>query len=76
VRYYPVRRLVLDRETREVTTPYGAVRVKIARSPDGHDNVAPEYEDCRRLARQQHVPIKIVYQTAMAAALQASGRNQ
>jgi len=76
VRYHAVRRLVLRRETREVTTPYGIVRVKIAHAPDGHENVAPEYDDCKRLARERGAPIKLVYQTAVAAALQGSGRNQ
>src|SRR6185295_5782685 len=76
VRYHAVQRLVLARDTREVATPYGIVRVKIAHSPDGYENIAPEYEDCKRLAREQHVPIKLVYQTAVAAALRTSGRDQ
>jgi len=70
LRYYPVHRLVLTRTTREVSTPYGVVRVKTAASPDGHENVAPEYEDCKRLALAQQVPIKIVYQAALVAAAQ------
>lgn len=69
VRYHSVRRLVLERETREVATPYGVVRVKVAHSPDGHENIAPEYEDCKQLARARQVPIKIVYQAALAASL-------
>jgi uncharacterized protein (DUF111 family) len=64
LRYYPVQRVVLEREMRSVQTPYGAVRVKIARAPGGHDNFAPEYEDCRRLAAEKNVPIKVVYQGA------------
>lgn len=71
LRYYPARRIVLARQTRAVPTPYGMVRVKIALAPDGHENVAPEYEDCMRLAREQAVPIKLVYQAALAAALSA-----
>ena len=71
VRWYPVQRLVLARETREVSTPYGEVRVKVARSPEGHDNLAPEYDDCLRLARERHVPVKVVYQSALAAALRS-----
>lgn len=67
VRTYPVQRIVLARQMGEVTTEYGVVRVKIAESPDGHRNVAPEYEDCRRLAREQRVPLKLVYQAAQAA---------
>ena len=68
VRYYPVRRLVLPRDTRTVETPYGALRLKVAVSPDGHENIAPEYDDCRRLAQEKNVPIKLVYQAALAAA--------
>lgn len=75
LRYYPARRLVLSRDTWEVSTPYGTVRVKIALSPDGHENMAPEYEDCRRLAREKTVPIRLVYQAALAAA-QGSARNK
>jgi uncharacterized protein (TIGR00299 family) protein len=68
VRFHTVRRLVLPRETREVATPYGMVRLKIAVSPDGRQNVAPEYDDCKRIAREKNVPIKLVYQAAIAAA--------
>ena len=72
LRYYRVERIVLSRQTREVLTPYGTVRVKVARGPDGRENIAPEYEDCRRLASSQTIPIKIVYQAAVAAALNSS----
>ena len=75
LRYYPARRLVLSRETREVSTSYGTVRVKIALSPGGHENIAPEYEDCKRLAQEKAVPIKLIYQAALTAA-QGSARNK
>lgn len=74
VRYHPVHRSVLPRMVREVHTPYGTVRIKVAIGPDGHENLAPEYEDCKRLAREKRVPIKIVYQAALAAA--ALARDQ
>jgi uncharacterized protein (DUF111 family) len=69
VRVYPVRRHTLVREVRTVQTPYGEIRVKLARMPDGHWNVAPEYEDCRKAAEQTRTPLKLVYQAALAAAL-------
>ncbi len=72
LRYYPVRRTVLEREIVEVATSYGAVRVKIAKAPDGHRNLAPEYEDCKRLAREHKVPLKLVYQAALMAAIAAA----
>ena len=69
VRFYPVRRLVLPRHTREIDTAYGVVRVKVAISPDGRENLAPEYDDCKRLAAERSVPIKLVYQAALAGAV-------
>jgi hypothetical protein len=68
VRFHAVQRLMLPREETTVGTEYGAVRVKIARAPDGTVNVAPEYESCRRIARERGVPLKVVYQAAIAAA--------
>jgi len=75
VRYYPVRRLVLARHVREVESPYGRVRIKVAVSPDGCENLAPEYEDCKRIAGETGVSIKRVYQAALAAAVE-SARTQ
>ncbi len=69
LRYTTWARLVLPREERTVETLYGTVRVKIARAPDGTLNVAPEFEDCRRLATERGVALKVVYQAALAAAL-------
>ena len=69
LRFATWRRLVLPREERTVETPYGTVRVKIARAPDGTPNVAPEFDDCRRLASERGVPLKLIHQAALAAAL-------
>ena len=68
LRFHTVQRLVLPREQTTVGTEYGAVQVKIAHAPDGSTNIAPEYEDCRRIARERGVPLKAVYQAAIAAA--------
>jgi len=76
VRYYAVRRRILERSIRQVSTAYGSVRVKMALTPDGYENVAPEYDDCKRIAVEKSVPIKRVYQAALAAAVQSSARNK
>ena len=56
----------LAREFAEVETAWGAVRIKIARWPAGEvANAAPEYEDCRLIARKHKVPLKQVMQEAM-----------
>ncbi|MFN8543804.1 MAG: nickel pincer cofactor biosynthesis protein LarC [Candidatus Binatia bacterium] len=67
LRWTTWHRKVLPREEREVDTPYGRVRVKIAHAPDGTPNVAPEFEDCRRLAVERAVPLKVVHQAALLA---------
>jgi uncharacterized protein (TIGR00299 family) protein len=69
LRWTTWQRTVLPREERTVQTPWGAVRVKLARAPDGTVNVAPEFEDCRRLATERGVALKRVHQAALAAAL-------
>jgi pyridinium-3,5-bisthiocarboxylic acid mononucleotide nickel chelatase len=70
LRSYSVARVALRRESKSVTTAYGTVRVKIAHTPDGRENAAPEYEDCKRLAREKNVPLKVVYEAAVFAARQ------
>jgi uncharacterized protein (TIGR00299 family) protein len=69
IRWTTWHRLVLPREERTVGTPWGSVRVKIARAPDGTPNVAPEFEDCRRLAAAHGIALKTVHQAAIAAAV-------
>lgn len=68
VRYYAVRRQVLEREVLAVDTEFGRVEVKRSRAPDGSLNLAPEYESCRRAAREHNVALKSVYLAALAAA--------
>jgi uncharacterized protein (TIGR00299 family) protein len=69
LRWSAARRLVLPREEHRVETPWGSVRVKLARAPDGTLNVSPEFEDCRALALAHRVPLKVVQRAALAAAL-------
>jgi hypothetical protein len=76
VRIYEARRKVLDRELISVETPYGAVKVKVARRHGKALNVAPEYEDCQRLATQKGVPLKQVIIAAQAAYLQVGEKPE
>jgi uncharacterized protein (TIGR00299 family) protein len=58
-------KISLKREFVDVQTPWGTVKIKIARWPSGEvANAAPEYEDCRRLATEHAVPLKRVMQEA------------
>lgn len=66
-RTYEVAKRMLQRETHTVETPYGTVRVKIARLGERVVNVAPEYEDCLALARRHSVPVKEIYDAVRAS---------
>jgi uncharacterized protein (TIGR00299 family) protein len=68
VRMHPVERRKLAREERTVETAYGPVTVKIARWEKQVMNAAPEYRDCLRLAEEKGVPLKEVWQAALAEA--------
>jgi len=57
-------RQTLARRWENVTTEWGEVRIKIASMNGSVTNYAPEYEDCRRIAAQHHVPLKTVMQEA------------
>jgi uncharacterized protein (DUF111 family) len=61
MRLQPVRRLVLPREKDILETALGPVAVKRVRTPDGRERLLPEYEACRRLARDHQLPIKEIY---------------
>jgi uncharacterized protein (TIGR00299 family) protein len=67
VRMHPVERRKLEREERTVETGYGPVTVKIARWENRVMNAAPEYRDCLRLAEEKGVPLKEIWQAALAA---------
>ena len=62
-------RQALARRWETVRTPWGEVRIKIASMNGTVTNYAPEYEDCRRIAAEHHVPLKTVIQEASRAYL-------
>jgi uncharacterized protein (TIGR00299 family) protein len=67
VRIYPVERVMLAREVREVETLYGMIKIKVAFDNEGKvANLMPEYESCRQAAEEKQVPLKEVYQDAIS----------
>ena len=60
-------RQTLARRWENVRTQWGEVRIKIASMNGTVTNYAPEYEDCRRLAAEHRVPLKMVMQEASRA---------
>ena len=67
IRRQRVARSCLARDSERVETPYGAVRVKVARWGEGAVKAAPEYEDCRAAAQAHAVPLRDVYEAALTA---------
>jgi uncharacterized protein (DUF111 family) len=70
VRKREEKRQVLARKWVTVPTQWGEVRMKIASMNGTITNYAPEYEDCRRIAEENHVPLKSVMQAATQKYLQ------
>lgn len=64
VRTYRAQRKVLPREWVNVGTEFGDVRVKVSRVNGKILQVAPEFEDCRKLAEEKRVPLQRVMESA------------
>ena len=66
VRMMEVERVKLPRQSREVETRYGKVKVKVFRI-DTTERCAPEYGDCLRIARTEGVSVSDVMEEAKNA---------
>jgi uncharacterized protein (TIGR00299 family) protein len=66
VRQSLVSRVELPRTMVDVETPWGRVRVKVSGEPPFR--AKPEFEDCRRIAREQSIPLPEVLAAAARAA--------
>lgn len=75
IRRRPESRQVLQRKWVSAPTRWGDVRIKIASRNGTVANYAPEYEDCRRIAVENNVPLKNVMQEAVQAYLQSKMKN-
>jgi uncharacterized protein (TIGR00299 family) protein len=63
LRMISAERRVLAREIAEVETSFGKIRVKY----NERGGVTPEYEDCRRVAAEKGVPLRVVIGEATEA---------
>ena len=67
VRRWMVARTVLRRQPHTVSTPWGPIEGKIGWLRDGPPRFAPEFESCRRVAEEQNLPLREVYEAAQKA---------
>nr|WP_156345762.1 nickel insertion protein [Verrucomicrobium spinosum] len=68
VREQNMQRSTLPRDCIRVRTQFGEAIVKVSHLPGGAHKYAPEFEECRILARKAGVPLRDVYVAAEAAA--------
>ena len=73
LRYQELVRERLDREEVQVETPMGPVRFKVASRAGRVVNVAPEFDDCARLATEHGLSVKEVQAIAGKAYLDRQG---
>lgn len=69
LRHYPVQRQIADRVTKKITTPWGEASVKVSSYQNKICNIAPEFEDCRKLAEEHNIPLKQIQQQVLMQAL-------
>ncbi len=67
VRLHEVNRQILRRRFVSVTTQGGPVRMKVADVGAGWEKAAPEYQDCKQIAKRTGRPLKIVMEEALRA---------
>jgi pyridinium-3,5-bisthiocarboxylic acid mononucleotide nickel chelatase len=68
LRVLPVSRVTLARSKEDVRTPYGPVGIKVASLDGSAIGAEPEFEDCRRLAAANGIPLRRIWAAAVAAA--------
>ena len=61
IRRCVMKRSVLEREIREVTTPYGTAQIKLCRHGDSLYRY-PEYDSAAKIARETGLPLETVYE--------------
>lgn len=72
VRKYTVARTILERRFKSVETIYGDISIKLGYMEGRCIKRIPEYEDCKRMASQKHLPLRMVYDQAVIEAQKLS----
>lgn len=68
IRRYQVTRQKLHRKIIEVATKYGKINVKLGYLAGKLKTATPEYEDCKRIAKNKKIPLRDVRREAERAA--------
>ncbi len=63
VRYYEARRRLLVRDQLTIKSSFGSITVKRIKDPWGNERLVPEYEICKKIALENDLPLRVVYDT-------------
>jgi pyridinium-3,5-bisthiocarboxylic acid mononucleotide nickel chelatase len=74
IRIRPVFRHIAGRQLMEIKSTYGKVRIKVKQFKGEVLAVAPEYDDCRRIADRKNIPLREVYRIIEAEAREQLAR--
>ena len=61
IRRVEMERTVLEREKKNIETPYGSAMVKVCVTPDGNKRYYPEYESVAELCHKYKMPFGEMY---------------
>ena len=62
IRYRYSERQILSRFSEQLDqSPWGRIRVKKVVRPDGSAKYLPEYEECKRIAKENKIPLRQIY---------------
>ena len=75
VRYHRAERKTLLRKIERIQTEFGNVDVKVSRMNGRIMNFSPEYEDCRRLAREHNVSYKWIQSRVIQEFMNLHGKE-
>jgi uncharacterized protein (DUF111 family) len=74
LRWHEEERAKAHREILTLKTRYGDIHYKLARWEGEAVNLSPEYEDCKRLATKEGIPLKDVFEEARRVAMTSMER--
>lgn len=72
IRRWTVDRTKLKREAIKIDSEFGPIAGKLISMLDGSKRFTPEYDDCRKIAIENGIPIVEVYRQAQSAFEQVS----
>ena len=68
VRFHEVDRIILDREVLSLKTSFGVIKIKLGRMGGKTVQASPEFEDCKKAALKNKLPVKNIYESVLALA--------